>query len=94
MVAGKNGTPDWLDPASAALHCARGAGIWEWAGTDSGGDPEVVLACAGDVPTLETLAAAALLRAHLPDLRLRVVSVVDLMRLQPETFHPHGMPDH
>ena len=77
----------------AILHCTRGLGIWDWASTDGDGEPDVVLACAGDVPTLETLAAAALLREHLPELKVRVVNVVDLMRLQPETEHPHGMPD-
>ncbi|XVV00368.1 phosphoketolase family protein [Actinosynnema sp. CA-248983] len=92
IVSGKNLTPDWLSPEEAALHCARGAGIWEWAGTDDG-TPDVVLACAGDAPTMEVMAATALLREHLPDLRVRVVNVVDLMRLQPETEHPHGMPD-
>ncbi|GAA1355170.1 phosphoketolase family protein [Saccharothrix algeriensis] len=94
IVAGKNPTPDWLGPQEAALHCARGAGIWDWAGTDDGlSEPDVVLACAGDAPTLEVMAATALLREHLPELRVRVVNVVDLMRLQPETEHPHGMPD-
>ncbi|CAL9506520.1 Xylulose-5-phosphate_fructose-6-phosphate phosphoketolase [Actinosynnema sp. ALI-1.44] len=92
VVSGKNLTPDWLGPEEAALHCARGAGIWEWAGTDEGA-PDVVLACAGDAPTMEVMAATALLRENLPDLRVRVVNVVDLMRLQPETEHPHGMPD-
>ena len=75
------------------LHCTRGIGIWDWAGTEDGGVPDVVLACAGDVPTLETVAAAGLLREHLPDLRVRLVNVVDLMRLQAETQHPHGLPD-
>ena len=74
-------------------HCTRGLGIWDWASSDDGGEPDVVLACAGDVPTLETLAASALLREHLPELRVRVVNVVDLMRLQPESEHPHGLPD-
>ncbi|MET9232246.1 phosphoketolase family protein [Lentzea sp. NPDC003310] len=94
IVAGKNETPDWLDVDEAVLHCTRGAGIWEWASTDDGiEEPEVVLACAGDAPTVEVLAAAKLLREHLPSLRVRVVNVVDLMRLQPDTEHPHGMPD-
>ncbi|MEV0678880.1 phosphoketolase family protein [Actinosynnema sp. NPDC050436] len=92
VVSGKNLTPDWLGPEEAALHCARGAGIWDWAGTTDG-DPDVVLACAGDAPTLEVMAATALIREHLPELKVRVVNVVDLMRLQPETEHPHGMPD-
>jgi xylulose-5-phosphate/fructose-6-phosphate phosphoketolase len=94
MVAGKQPSPDWLDMDAAVLHCARGAGIWEWASTDGdGAAPDVVLGCAGDVPTLEVLAAASILREHLPQLRVRVVNVVDLMRLQPETEHPHGMSD-
>jgi xylulose-5-phosphate/fructose-6-phosphate phosphoketolase len=77
----------------AVAHCTRGLGIWEWAGNDEGGEPDVVMACAGDVPTLETIAAVALLREHLPDLRVRVVNVVDLMRLEPDSEHPHGLPD-
>ncbi|MBO0872035.1 MAG: phosphoketolase, partial [Pseudonocardia sp.] len=97
IVAGKNPTPVWLDARAAALHCARGVGIFDWASTDSGpdgqGEPDVVLACAGDVPTIEVLAAADLLRQRLPRLRVRVVNVVDLMRLQPNTEHPHGMSD-
>jgi xylulose-5-phosphate/fructose-6-phosphate phosphoketolase len=92
VVAGKQLAPTWLDMDAAALHCARGLGIWEWASNDDG-DPDVVLACAGDVPTLETLAAADLLRRHLPDLRVRMVNVVDLMRLQPPSEHPHGLSD-
>jgi xylulose-5-phosphate/fructose-6-phosphate phosphoketolase len=94
IVAGKQLTPDWLDMNAAVLHCTRGAGIWDWAGTCGDGiEPEVVLGCAGDVPTLEVLAAADILRRELPDLRFRVVNVVDLMRLQPESEHPHGMSD-
>jgi xylulose-5-phosphate/fructose-6-phosphate phosphoketolase len=94
IVAGKQPCPDWLDMDSAVLHCTRGAGIWEWASSDGEGtEPDVVLACAGDVPTLEVLAATDILRRHLPDLRVRVVNVVDLMRLQPDTEHPHGMSD-
>ena len=77
---------------AALKHCSAGIGIWEWASNDAGGEPDVVLACAGDVPTLETLAAASLLRQHLPGLLVRVVNVVDLMRLQPERSHPHGLP--
>jgi xylulose-5-phosphate/fructose-6-phosphate phosphoketolase len=92
IVAGKQPGPSWLDMDAASLHCARGLGIWEWASSDAG-DPDVVLACAGDVPTLETLAAAELLRTHLPDLRVRVVNVVDLMRLHSPSEHPHGLPD-
>jgi xylulose-5-phosphate/fructose-6-phosphate phosphoketolase len=92
IVAGKQPCPDWLDMDAAVLHCTRGAGIWEWASSDGdGAAPDVVLGCAGDVPTLEILAAASILREHLPQLRVRVVNVVDLMRLQPDTEHPHGM---
>jgi xylulose-5-phosphate/fructose-6-phosphate phosphoketolase len=92
IVAGKSPQEDWLDLESAELHCARGLGVWNWASNDEG-DPDVVMACAGDVPTLETLAAVTLLREHLPELRIRVVNVVDLMRLQPAAEHPHGLPD-
>jgi xylulose-5-phosphate/fructose-6-phosphate phosphoketolase len=93
VVAGKQPQPDWLSMDDAALHCARGAGMWPWASTDGDGTPDVVLACAGDVPTLETLAAASILRTRLPDLRVRVVNVVDLTRLLPESEHPHGLSD-
>src|SRR5262249_40176282 len=98
IVAGKNPSPQWLDIDAANLHCARGAGIWTWAsndgsGTDRQAEPDVVLACAGDVPTVEVLATADILRAHLPDLRVRVVNVVDLRRLQPDPHPPHGMSD-
>jgi xylulose-5-phosphate/fructose-6-phosphate phosphoketolase len=92
IVAGKQPALQYLPMEEAVLHCARGIGIWEWASNDAG-DPQVVLACAGDIPTLETLAAAALLREHLPELRARVINVVDLMRLQPDSEHPHGLPD-
>ncbi|AXK37389.1 phosphoketolase family protein [Streptomyces armeniacus] len=93
IVAGKQPCFDWLTLEQARAHCARGAGIWEWAGTDDGtGEPDVVLAAAGDVPTQEVLAAAALLREHLPELSVRVVNVVDLARLLPREEHPHGMP--
>jgi xylulose-5-phosphate/fructose-6-phosphate phosphoketolase len=92
VVAGKQPGPSWLDMDSAILHCARGLGIWDWASTDAG-EPDVVLACAGDVPTMEILAAAELVRTHLPDLRVRVVNVVDLMRLHSPSEHPHGLPD-
>jgi xylulose-5-phosphate/fructose-6-phosphate phosphoketolase len=91
IVAGKQPAPTWLTMDDAIAHCARGIGIWPWASTDAGGKPDVVLACAGDVPTLEALAAAALLREYVPDLRLRLVNVVDLMRLVDEREHPHGM---
>jgi xylulose-5-phosphate/fructose-6-phosphate phosphoketolase len=93
IVAGKQPAPVWLAPEEAVLHCTRGIGIWDWASTDGAGEPDVVLACAGDVPTLETLAAADLVRTHLPELRVRLVNVVDLMRLQPEAEHPHGLND-
>jgi xylulose-5-phosphate/fructose-6-phosphate phosphoketolase len=93
MVAGKNPSPTYLPMDDAVAHCTRGLGVWRWASSDDAAEPDVVLACAGDVPTLETLAAADLLRQHLPDLRVRVVNVVDLMRLQPESEHPHGLPD-
>jgi xylulose-5-phosphate/fructose-6-phosphate phosphoketolase len=92
IVAGKQPQPAWLSLEEAELHCARGLGIWPFASSDDGA-PQVVLACAGDVPTLEALAATSLLRAHLPDLRLRLVNVVDLMRLQPPSEHPHGLAD-
>jgi xylulose-5-phosphate/fructose-6-phosphate phosphoketolase len=93
IVAGKQPTPSWLPMEEAVLHCTRGIGIWAWAGTDDDGDPDVVLGCAGDVPTIETLAAADLLRRHLPELKVRVVNVVDLMRLQAASEHPHGLTD-
>lgn len=93
VVSGKQPCFDWLSGEEADLHCARGAGIWEWASNDDG-RPEVVLACAGDVPTLEALAAVSILRERLPELRVRFVNVVDLMRLQDETEHPHGLHHH
>jgi xylulose-5-phosphate/fructose-6-phosphate phosphoketolase len=92
IVAGKQPALNYLSMDDAVLHCTRGIGIWEWASNDDG-EPDVVLACCGDTPTLETLAAVDLLRRHLPDLRVRVVNVVDLMRLQPDTEHPHGLSD-
>ena len=94
IVAGKQPAPQWLSWDAAAAHCEAGLGVWDWAGTEEGGmEPDVVMACAGDVPTLETLAAVDLLRTHLPALRIRVVNVVDLMSLQPESEHPHGKSD-
>ena len=93
VVAGKQPVLDLLDGEQARLHCTRGIGIFDWASSDAGGDPDVVLGCAGDVPTMEILAAAAILRERLPDLRVRVVNVVDLMRLLPHSEHPHGMTD-
>ena len=92
VVAGKQPALQYLSMDESVWHCARGIGIWEWASNDDG-DPDVVMACAGDVPTLETLAATALLRKHLPELAVRVINVVDLMRLQPDSEHPHGLPD-
>jgi xylulose-5-phosphate/fructose-6-phosphate phosphoketolase len=95
VVAGKQPALSYLTTQEAELHCARGLGVWAWAGTERAAEePDVVLACAGDIPTLETLAAAALLRQRLPGLSVRVVNVVDLMRLLPESKHPHGLPDH
>ena len=93
IVAGKQPALQYLDIAAAIRHCTIGLGIWEWASTDQGGEPDVVMACAGDVPTLETLAAVDFLRRNLPDLKIRVVNVVDLMTLQPSTEHPHGLSD-
>ena len=93
VVAGKQPALTYLNMDDAIVHCTRGAGIWEWASTPGDDEPDVVLACAGDIPTLETLAAAAIVRARLPQLRVRVVNVVDLMRLQPASEHPHGMSD-
>jgi len=93
VVAGKQPAPQWLTMDQAVKHCTAGLSIWEWASNDKGGEPDVVMACCGDVPTLETLAAVDLLRQHLPDLRVRVVNVVDLMKLQPSEEHPHGLPD-
>jgi xylulose-5-phosphate/fructose-6-phosphate phosphoketolase len=93
IVAGKQPSLDYLTMDEAIAHCTRGIGIWDWASSDGGGEPDIVLGCAGDIPTLETVAAAALLREHLPELKVRVVNVVDLMRLQPESEHPHGLSD-
>jgi xylulose-5-phosphate/fructose-6-phosphate phosphoketolase len=94
VVAGKQPSPQWLDMDAAIRHCTVGAGIWTWASNDEGLEPDVVMACAGDVPTLETLAAVDLLHRHLPDARVRVVNVVDLMTLQSPSEHPHGLSDH
>jgi xylulose-5-phosphate/fructose-6-phosphate phosphoketolase len=93
IVAGKQPSLDYLSMDDAILHCTRGIGIWRWASNDDGAEPDVVLGCAGDIPTLETLAAAAILRERLPELRVRVINVVDLMRLQPYPEHPHGLSD-
>jgi xylulose-5-phosphate/fructose-6-phosphate phosphoketolase len=93
VIAGKHPSPQWLDIHAAAAHCKAGIGAWDWAGTAEGAEPDLVMACAGDVPTLETLAATSILRRGLPGLRMRVVNVVDLMKLQPEIEHPHGLCD-
>jgi xylulose-5-phosphate/fructose-6-phosphate phosphoketolase len=93
IVAGKQPQLQWLDMKSATLHCAAGIGIWEWASNDEGGEPDVVLAAAGDVPTLEMLAAIDILRQHAPELKIRFINVVDLMTLQPKEEHPHGLSD-
>ena len=94
VVAGKQPAPQWLDMDSAVKHCTAGVGIWEWASNDRGSEPDLVMASAGDVPTLESLAAVQILREHVPGLKIRVVNVVDLMKLQPQTEHPHGLNDH
>jgi xylulose-5-phosphate/fructose-6-phosphate phosphoketolase len=93
VIAGKHPSPQWLSMDAAARHCAEGVGIWQWASNDQGGDPDVVMACCGDVPTLEALAAVSIMREHLPHLKIRVVNVVDLMKLQPQSEHPHGLSD-
>jgi xylulose-5-phosphate/fructose-6-phosphate phosphoketolase len=93
VIAGKYQAPQWLTMDAAVAHCAQGIGVWQWAGSDQGVDPDVVMACCGDVPTLETLAAVSILRRHLPDLKIRVINVVDLMKLEPNTEHPHGLSD-
>ena len=93
VIAGKYQAPQWLSMTAALAHCAKGIGIWEWAGCDRTTEPDLVMACCGDVPTLETLAAVSILRNHLPELKIRVINVVDLMKLQPEREHPHGLSD-
>ena len=93
IVAGKQPELQWLDMDAAVKHCTAGLGIWQWASNDEGAEPDVVMACAGDVPTLEIIAAVQILREHLPDLKIRVINVVDLLALQPETEHPHGLND-
>ncbi|MGI8902696.1 MAG: phosphoketolase family protein [Solirubrobacteraceae bacterium] len=93
VIAGKHALPQWLSMDAAVVHCTQGIGIWEWASNDQGAEPDVVMACCGDTPTLETLAATSILRQELPDLKIRVVNVVDLMKLQPSTEHPHGLTD-
>jgi xylulose-5-phosphate/fructose-6-phosphate phosphoketolase len=91
IVAGKHPELQWLDMDAAIKHCSAGIGIWEWASNDQGGEPDVVMACAGDVPTLETLAAVDWLRQHVPELKIRVINIVDLMTVQPQEEHPHGL---
>jgi xylulose-5-phosphate/fructose-6-phosphate phosphoketolase len=93
IVAGKQPSPQWLTMDQAIKHCTAGVSIWDWASSDQGGEPDVVLACSGDVPTLETLAAAQLLRGYFPDLKVRLINVVNLMKLQPPSEHPHGLSD-
>jgi len=93
VVAGKHALPQWLTMDAAVMHCTEGIGIWQWASNDEGGEPDVVMACCGDTPTLEILAAVSILRKHLPELKIRVVNVVDLMRLQSSSEHPHGLSD-
>jgi xylulose-5-phosphate/fructose-6-phosphate phosphoketolase len=93
VVAGKHAMPQWLSMAEAEVHCTEGIGIWEWAGNDRGTEPDVVLACCGDTPTLEVLGAVSILRENLPQLKIRVVNVVDLMKLQSASEHPHGLSD-
>ncbi len=93
IIAGKHPAPQWLTMEQAVVHCTKGIDTWEWASSDAGGEPDVVMACCGDVPTLETLAAVSILREHLPSLKIRVVNIVDLMRLQPQSEHPHGLND-
>jgi hypothetical protein len=91
VVAGKHALPQWLTMDQAVVHCTEGLGIWQWASNDQGSEPDVVMACCGDTPTLEILAAVSILREHLPELKMRVINVVDLMKLQPATEHPHGL---
>ncbi len=93
VVAGKHALPQWLTIEAAIVHCTEGIGIWQWASNDQGSEPDVVMACCGDTPTLETLAAVSILRKHLPDLKIRVINVVNLMKLQTDSEHPHGLSD-
>jgi len=93
VVAGKYQAPQWLTMEAAIEHCTTGIGVWKWASSDEDAEPDVVMACCGDVPTLETLAAVSILREHLPDIKIRVINVVDLMKLEPDTEHPHGLSD-
>jgi xylulose-5-phosphate/fructose-6-phosphate phosphoketolase len=91
VVAGKHALPQWLSMEAAVIHCTQGLGIWPWASNDQYAEPDVVMACCGDTPTLEILAAVSILREHLPELKMRVINIVDLMRLQPCDEHPHGL---
>ncbi len=93
VIAGKYLAPQWLTMEAAVEHCTRGIGVWKWASSDEGAEPDIVMACCGDVPTLETLAAVSILRKYLPELKIRVINVVDLMKLEPSTEHPHGLSD-
>src|SRR5207244_6657864 len=93
IVAGKQPELQWLDMDSAIEHCTNGIGIWDWASSDNNSEPDVVMACAGDIPTLETLAAVDLLRKHFPDLKIRVINIVDLMTIQSSSEHPHCLTD-
>jgi xylulose-5-phosphate/fructose-6-phosphate phosphoketolase len=93
VIAGKHAAPQWLTMDAAVKHCTEGIGIWQWASNDQNAEPDVVMGCCGDVPTLETLAAVSIMRQHLPNLKIRVINVVDLMRLQPKSEHPHGLSD-
>lgn len=93
VITGKHDAPQWLSMDEAIEHCTKGIDVWKWASNDDGGEPDLVMACAGDIPTLEVLAAVSILRTHLPDLKIRVINVVDLMRLEPNTEHPHGLSD-
>jgi len=93
VITGKHNSPQWLSMTEAIDHCTKGVGVWDWASSDQNAEPDVVMACAGDVPTLETIAAVSILKEHLPRLKVRVVNVVDLMRLEPDTEHSHGLSD-
>jgi xylulose-5-phosphate/fructose-6-phosphate phosphoketolase len=93
VIAGKYQAPQWLTMDAAVKHCTEGIGVWQWASNDKGAEPDVVMACCGDVPTLECMASVSILRKHLPDLKIRVINVVDLMKLEPNTQHPHGLSD-
>ena len=93
VIAGKYEAPQWLTMEAAVAHCTQGIGIWQWAGSDQSVEPDVVMACCGDVPTLETLAAVSIMNKHIPDLKIRVINIVDLMKLEPSTEHPHGLSD-